>query len=255
MTEETLQDVEPTTTPATAISTQQLVKVYGKREVVRGVNLTVSAGEIVGLLGPNGAGKTTSFYMIVGLVPVTRGKVFFDGKDITGVPMYRRARMGLGYLPQEASVFRKLSVYDNILAIVETLPVPRKERKDFVLAHLDELGLTPLADQKAYTLSGGERRRLEITRALVARPRFLLMDEPFSGVDPISVSEVQYIIKGLKSKGIGVLITDHNVRETLSIVDRAYLIHDGRVLSEGTSDFLVNDPQSREFYLGADFKM
>lgn len=255
MTEETLQAVEPATTPATAISTQQLVKVYGKREVVRGVNLTVSAGEIVGLLGPNGAGKTTSFYMIVGLVPVTRGKVFFDGQDITGVPMYRRARMGLGYLPQEASVFRKLSVYDNILAIVETLPVPRKERKDFVLAHLDELGLTPLAQQKAYTLSGGERRRLEITRALVARPRFLLMDEPFSGVDPISVSEVQYIIKGLKSKGIGVLITDHNVRETLSIVDRAYLIHDGRVLSEGTSDFLVNDPQSREFYLGEDFKM
>ncbi len=237
------------------ICTQGLVKVYGKREVVRGVDLHVDAGEIVGLLGPNGAGKTTTFYMIVGLVPATRGTVWLDEHEITGVPMYKRARLGIGYLPQEASVFRKLSVYDNVLAITETLPIPRKERHDYVMAHLEELGLDHLAKQKAYTLSGGERRRLEITRAMVSRPRFMLLDEPFSGVDPISVAEVQDIIRGLKSKGIGVLITDHNVRETLSIVDRAYLIHEGQVLSEGSSEFLVNDPKSREFYLGQNFNM
>ncbi len=255
MTDETTATTQETQTLTGSIQTRDLVKVYGKREVVRGVGLTVNAGEIIGLLGPNGAGKTTTFYMIVGLIPATTGRVFMDEHDITALPMYKRARMGIGYLPQEPSVFRKLSVYDNILAIVETLPVPRKERHDFVMAHLEELGLDHLIKQKAYTLSGGERRRLEITRALVARPRFMLLDEPFSGVDPISVAEVQDIIRGLKSKGIGVLITDHNVRETLSIVDRAYLIHEGKVLSEGTSDFLVNDPQSREFYLGKDFNM
>jgi len=238
-----------------SIRTEDLVKVYGKRTVVNKVSIQVDAGEVVGLLGPNGAGKTTSFYMVVGLVPATGGKVFLDDHDITDLPMYRRARMGIGYLPQEASVFRKLSVYQNILAVVETLPVPRKERHDFVMAHLEELGLDHLVKQKAYTLSGGERRRLEITRALVARPRFMLLDEPFSGVDPKSVAEVQDIIRGLKSKGIGVLITDHNVRETLSIVDRAYMIHQGEVLSEGTSDFLVNDPKSRQFYLGDNFNM
>lgn len=242
-------------TASACIKTERLVKVYGKRTVVNGVNIRVDAGEIVGLLGPNGAGKTTTFYMVVGLVEATGGRVFLDDHDVTAIPMYRRARMGIGYLPQEPSVFRKLSVYQNILAVVETLPVPRKERRDFVMAHLEELGLDHLEKQKAYTLSGGERRRLEITRALVARPRFMLLDEPFSGVDPISVAEVQDIIRGLKSKGIGVLITDHNVRETLSIVDRAYLIHQGEVLSEGTSDFLVNDPKSREFYLGANFNM
>lgn len=193
--------------------------------------------------------------MIVGLVPATEGKVFLDDSDITNVPMYKRSRMGIGYLPQEASVFRKLTVYENIAAVAEMLPIPRKELKDFVYAMLDELNLTRLANQKAFTLSGGERRRLEITRALTARPKFLLMDEPFSGVDPISVAEVQDIIRGLKSKGIGVLITDHNVRETLSIVDRAYLIHDGSVLSEGSSEFLVNDPQSRKLYLGENFTM
>lgn len=238
-----------------SIRTENLVKEYGKRRVVKGVNISLDAGEVVGLLGPNGAGKTTSFYMIVGLVPETSGKVFLDGCDITDVPMYKRARMGIGYLPQEPSIFRKLTVYENILAVAETLPIPRKELKDFVMAMLDELNLTHLSDQKAFTLSGGERRRLEITRALTARPKFLLMDEPFSGVDPISVAEVQDIIRGLKSKKIGVLITDHNVRETLSVVDRAYLIHEGKVLCEGTSDFLVNDEQSRKLYLGEKFSM
>ncbi|MDP0495755.1 MAG: LPS export ABC transporter ATP-binding protein [Verrucomicrobiota bacterium JB024] len=238
-----------------SIRTKGLVKTYGKRTVVKGVDIHVGAGEIVGLLGPNGAGKTTTFYMVVGLVEATGGQVFLDETDITARAMYRRARMGIGYLPQEPSVFRKLSVYQNILAVVETLPVPRRERRDFVMAHLEELGLDHLEKQKAYTLSGGERRRLEITRALVARPRFMLLDEPFSGVDPISVAEVQDIIRGLKSKNIGVLITDHNVRETLSIVDRAYLIHQGEVLCEGPSDFLVNDPKSREFYLGANFNL
>lgn len=238
-----------------SIRTENLVKEYGKRRVVKGVNIGVEAGEVVGLLGPNGAGKTTSFYMIVGLVPSTEGKVFLEDCDITNVPMYKRARMGIGYLPQEASIFRKLTVYENIYGVAETLPVPKSELKDFTMSMLEELGLEKLASQKAFTLSGGERRRLEITRALTARPKFLLMDEPFSGVDPISVAEVQEIIRGLKAKNIGVLITDHNVRETLSIVDRAYLIHDGKVLCEGTSDFLVNDPQSRKFYLGENFTM
>lgn len=238
-----------------SISARELVKEYGKRRVVNGVNLNLKAGEVVGLLGPNGAGKTTSFYMIMGLVPVTSGCVFLGNEDITNVPMYKRARRGIGYLPQEPSVFRKLSVEENVMAVAETLDIPRKELKDFVLAMLDDLELTRLAKQKAYTLSGGERRRLEITRALTVRPKFLLMDEPFSGVDPISVAEVQNIILALKSKNIGVLITDHNVRETLSIVDRAYLIHEGKVLSQGTSEFLVNDELSRKFYLGDSFKM
>lgn len=238
-----------------SITACELVKDYGKRRVVNGVNLSLAAGEIVGLLGPNGAGKTTSFYMIMGLVPATAGNVFLGNVDITNLPMYRRSRMGIGYLPQEASVFRKLTVEENVMAVVETLDMPKKERKDYVLKMLDDLDLKRLSSQKAYTLSGGERRRLEITRALAVRPKFLLMDEPFSGVDPISVAEVQNIVLGLKAKGIGVLITDHNVRETLSIVDRAYLIHQGKVLSQGTSEFLVNDEMSRKFYLGESFKM
>lgn len=237
------------------IETRQLVREYGKRRVVNGVNINVSAGEIVGLLGPNGAGKTTTFYMVVGLIAATSGQVFLDGEDLTPLPMYRRARRGIGYLPQEASVFRKMTVEQNIRAIAETLPLSKAEREASVEEHLTELGLQHLAKQKAYTLSGGERRRLEISRALVTRPKFLLMDEPFSGVDPISVSEVQKIIVQLKERGIGVLITDHNVRETLRIVDRAYLLHEGSVLSEGTSDYLINDPKSREFYLGQDFNM
>ncbi len=237
------------------IKTRDLAKDYGKRRVVDGVDLEIAAGEIVGLLGPNGAGKTTSFYMIVGLVPVSGGEVFLNEASLTDLPMYQRARLGMGYLPQEPSVFRKLTVEENIRAVVETLPLSKAEQSSRVEEHLAELALTELADQKAFTLSGGERRRLEISRALVTRPKFLLMDEPFSGVDPISVSEVQKIIVQLKERGIGVLITDHNVRETLSIVDRAYLMHEGRVLSEGTSDFLINDPQSREFYLGEDFNI
>ncbi|MGH8019921.1 MAG: LPS export ABC transporter ATP-binding protein [Opitutaceae bacterium] len=241
--------------PAFTIQTRELAKTYSKRPVVKGVNLRVSAGEVVGLLGPNGAGKTTTFYMIVGLVPATAGEVLINDRPITRLRMHQRARMGLGYLPQEASIFRKLTVAENIHAIAETLPLERRERNTLVTRQLEELGLTHLAQQKAYTLSGGERRRLEIARALVTSPAFLLMDEPFSGVDPISVAEVQRIVLSLKARGIGILITDHNVRETLRIVDRAYLIHDGLVLSEGTSDFLISDPQSRKFYLGENFNL
>lgn len=240
---------------AMSIRTENLVKEYGNRRVVKGVNISVSAGEIVGLLGPNGAGKTTSFYMIVGLVQATSGKVFLNGKDVTNMPMYKRARSGIGYLPQEASIFRKLTVYENIMAVAQTLDIPKKQLRDYSMNMLEELNLSHLANQKAFTLSGGERRRLEITRALTTRPDFLLMDEPFSGVDPISVAEVQDIVRGLKTRGIGVLITDHNVRETLSIVDRAYLICEGSVLREGSSDFLVNDEQARRLYLGENFSM
>lgn len=245
--------VESVVTPK--IETRGLIKEYGKRRVVNNVDVHVSAGEVVGLLGPNGAGKTTTFYMVVGLVPATKGRVFLNDDDLTDLPMYRRARCGIGYLPQEASIFRKMTVEQNIRAIAETMPLSRAQRKASVEQHLEELGLTHLASQKAYTLSGGERRRLEISRALVTNPKFLLMDEPFSGVDPISVSDVQKIIVQLKDRGIGVLITDHNVRETLAIVDRAYLLHEGAILSEGSSDFLINDPKSREYYLGEDFNM
>jgi lipopolysaccharide export system ATP-binding protein len=247
----------PADPPANGVSirTEGLVKVFGQRAVVNGVDLRVNAGEVVGLLGRNGAGKTTTFYMIVGLVPVTDGRVFINEADATRLRMHRRARLGVGYLPQEASVFRKLTVEENILAIVETLPVARRDRPAHVGRHLEELGLAHLARQKAYTLSGGERRRLEIARALVTTPRFLLMDEPFSGVDPISVAEVQKIVLQLKDRGIGVLITDHNVRETLNIVDRAYIIHEGRVIAEGPRDYLINDAKVREFYLGKDFNL
>ena len=237
------------------IETRGLIKDYVKRRVVNKVDVHVSAGEIVGLLGPNGAGKTTTFYMVVGLVPATEGKVFLNDDDLTDLPMYRRARFGIGYLPQEASVFRKMTVEQNIRAIAATMPFNKAQREDCVEQHLDDLGLSHLAKQKAYTLSGGERRRLEISRALVTNPKFLLMDEPFSGVDPISVNEVQKIIVQLKEKGIGVLITDHNVRETLAIVDRAYLLHEGAILAEGSSEFLISDPKSREFYLGDNFNM
>ena len=241
--------------PGSEILTEGLVKTFGPRAVVNGVNLRFRAGEIVGLLGPNGAGKTTTFYMVVGLVPATSGRVRLDGDDITKLRMHQRARHGIGYLPQEASVFRKLTVEQNILAIVEAIGVPYRERKARVQAHLEELHLGPLARQKAFTLSGGERRRLEIARALVTQPKFLLMDEPFAAIDPISVAEVQKMILQLKSRGIGVVVTDHNVRETLRIVDRAYLIHQGKVLSEGTGDFLIRDEQARKFYLGEGFNM
>ncbi len=237
------------------IRTEALVKTFGQRTVVNGVSLHFRAGEVVGLLGPNGAGKTTTFYMVVGLVPATSGRVRLDGADITRLRMHQRARHGIGYLPQEASVFRKLTVEQNILAIVEVSGVPRNQRRARVDEHLTELSLTQVAKQKAYTLSGGERRRLEIARALVTRPKFLLMDEPFAAIDPISVAEVQKIILALKSRGIGVVVTDHNVRETLRIVDRAYLIHQGKVLSEGTGDFLIKDEQARKFYLGEGFNL
>jgi lipopolysaccharide export system ATP-binding protein len=237
------------------IETENLVKVFGPRKVVDGVNLRFHAGEIVGLLGPNGAGKTTTFYMVVGLIPATSGRVCIDGHEITSLRMHQRARRGIGYLPQEASVFRKLTVEQNILAICEAIGVPRRERAARVRTHLEELHLSHVARQKAFTLSGGERRRLEIARALVTQPKFLLMDEPFAAIDPISVAEVQKMILQLKARGIGVVVTDHNVRETLRIVDRAYLIHQGRVLTEGTGDFLIRDEQARRFYLGESFNM
>jgi lipopolysaccharide export system ATP-binding protein len=241
--------------PISSIRTEGLVKDYGARRVVEGVDLDIRAGEVVGLLGPNGAGKTTIFYMIVGLVPATSGRVLLDGRDITRLRMHRRARLGIGYLPQEPSIFRKLTVEENLLAIVEVVGVPRRERAARVRQHLDELGLGPLARQKAYTLSGGERRRLEIARTLVTSPKFLLMDEPFAAIDPISVAEVQNIIRQLQGRGIGVIVTDHNVRETLRIVDRAYLIHKGKVLTEGPAGFLINDEQAKRFYLGEDFNL
>ena len=215
----------------------------------------VHAGEIVGLLGPNGAGKTTTFYMVVGLIRPTAGTVFLGDRDITSLPMYQRARQGIGYLPQEASVFQSLTVEENLRAIAETLKVSKQQQNQLVEEGLQELNLTHLGEQKALTLSGGERRRLEIARALITKPSFILLDEPFSGVDPISVAEVQHIVLSLRERGIGVLITDHNVRETLKIVDRAYLLHQGKILAEGTSQFLINDAKSREFYLGQNFNM
>ncbi len=237
------------------IEAEDLVKSYRGRTVVKGVSLNVSAGEVVGLLGPNGAGKTTSFYMVVGLIKPNGGMVRFKGEDITRLPMYRRARMGIGYLAQEASVFRKLTVRENVLAILETLDLSATERMSRLDALLDELDLAPLADQRAYTLSGGERRRLEITRALVTEPDIIMLDEPFSGVDPLAVADVQKIVLALRDRGLGILITDHNVRETLSVVDRAYLLYDGKILREGESTFLINDEMSRELYLGRDFSM
>ncbi len=237
------------------VQTEELVKVYHGRRVVNGVNLSVKKGEIVGLLGPNGAGKTTSFYMTVGLVKPTEGRVYFHGQDVTALPMYQRARMGMGYLSQEPSIFRRLTVEENVMAILETLPLNGRERRKRLQFLLEELKISHLAKQKAFTLSGGERRRLEITRALVTSPSLILLDEPFSGVDPLAVHDVQQIVIELKERGLGILITDHNVRETLAVVDRAYLICEGKVLREGTSDFLVNDEVSRQLYLGPKFTM
>ncbi len=237
------------------IRVEALAKHYGQAVAVKNVSLELQAGEVVGLLGPNGAGKTTTFYMVVGLVPATAGKVFLDGVDLTAMPMWQRAQQGIGYLPQEASIFRKLTVWENVMAVVETLNLSPREAQVRTAQQLADLGLERLARQPAFTLSGGERRRLEIARALATNPRFLLMDEPFSGVDPISVAEVQSIIRRLKERGIGVLITDHNVRETLSIVDRAYLIHQGQVLVSGTPHDIVNNPESRRHYLGESFKL
>lgn len=237
------------------LATEQLVKEYHQRRVVDGVSIQVSEGEIVGLLGPNGAGKTTTFNIVVGLVNPDDGSVRFQDAAITRLPMHQRARLGIGYLTQEPSVFRKLTVEQNILAILETCRADGQERQVRLKYLLDELDLTPLAKNMAYTLSGGEKRRLEITRALVTSPRLLLLDEPFSGIDPIAVYEVQKIVRRLKERGLGILITDHNVRETLKLVDRAYLIHRGKVLCEGTAEFLVNDPKAREIYLGPEFNL
>lgn len=233
----------------------RIVKIYHHKTVVNEVCLHVDSGEIVGLLGPNGAGKTTSFYTIVGLIKPDAGRVLFNGQDITHIPMYKRARMGIGYLSQEPSVFRKLSVEDNIMAVLETLDLTHDERKRRLDVLMNELNIAGLAKQKAYTLSGGERRKVEITRALVTSPSMLMLDEPFSGVDPLAVSDIQEILKGLKKRGLGILITDHNVRETLAVVDRAYLIYEGTVLREGESSFLVNDEMSRQLYLGTGFTM
>lgn len=237
------------------IVVDQLVKEYRHRRVVNGVSMALDAGEIVGLLGPNGAGKTTTFNMVVGIVKPESGSVCFLGQDITPLAMHRRAQRGIGYLTQEPSVFRKLTVEQNILAILEICRMSGSERQMRLKYLLEELDLTPLAKNMAYTLSGGEKRRLEITRALVTSPRLLLLDEPFSGIDPIAVYEVQKIVRRLKDRGLGILVTDHNVRETLKLVDRAYLIHRGEVVCEGTADFLVNDPKAREIYLGPEFNL
>jgi lipopolysaccharide export system ATP-binding protein len=234
---------------------KDLSKSYNAREVVRGVDILVKRGEIVGLLGPNGAGKTTTFYMIVGVIPPNRGRIVFDNYDITNLPIHERCRFGISYLSQEASIFRKLTVEENIMAILETLPIGKSERKRRLDSLLDELNIAHLRRSKSYTLSGGERRRLEITRALVTNPSFILLDEPFSGIDPIVVNEAQEIIKELKEKGLGILLTDHNVRETLSITDRAYLIAEGKILISGTADELINNAQARQVYLGEKFRM
>ncbi len=237
------------------LATRNLVKEYRGRRVVSGVSISVRAGEVVGLLGPNGAGKTTTFNMVVGVVHPEQGEVLFDGESITKLAMHHRARRGIGYLTQEPSVFRKLTVEQNLLAILETCRMSREERRTRLRYLLEELDLTGLAKSKAYTLSGGEKRRLEITRALITSPRLMLLDEPFSGIDPIAVYEVQKIVRQLRDRGLGILITDHNVRETLKLVDRAYLIHRGEVLCEGSADFLVNDPKAREIYLGPEFNL
>jgi len=237
------------------LRTLELTKSYGGRTVVRGVSLEVASGEVVGLLGPNGAGKTTTFYMTVGLTAPDSGRVVLDGRDVTGDPMYIRARKGIGYLPQEPSIFRGLTVEQNILAILETLGLDAATRRERLRELLAELHLTALAGAPAYTLSGGERRRVEITRALVISPLFILLDEPFAGIDPIAVADIQKIIFHLRQRGIGVLITDHNVRETLRITDRAYIVHDGTIFRSGTPDTLAGDEDVRRIYLGTDFRL
>jgi lipopolysaccharide export system ATP-binding protein len=237
------------------LRTLALTKSYGGRTVVRGVSLEVASGEVVGLLGPNGAGKTTTFYMVVGLTAPDAGRVELDGVDVTADPMYVRARKGIAYLPQEPSIFRGLSVEQNILAILETLGLDAQTRRRRLRELLAELNLTPLARSRAYTLSGGERRRVEITRALVISPKFILLDEPFAGIDPIAVTDIQKIIFHLKARGIGVLITDHNVRETLRITDRAYIVHDGVIFRSGTPGELAADEDVKRIYLGAEFRL
>jgi lipopolysaccharide export system ATP-binding protein len=234
---------------------QGLEKWFRRRKAVDDVSLDIQRGEVVGLLGPNGAGKTTSFYMMVGLLPADRGRIFLEGEEITRLPMYQRCRRGVGYLPQESSVFRKLTVEENLLAILETQDLSRDERRERLAELLAELGLTDLAPYPAYTLSGGERRRLEITRALVTAPRYLLLDEPFTGIDPIAIGDIQEIVARLRDRGIGILITDHNVRETLAITDRAYILYEGKVLVSGTASEIATNPRAREIYLGEKFSL
>ena len=237
------------------IEVMNLIKDFGKKRVINDLSLNIQAGEIVGLLGPNGAGKTTTFYIILGLIEASFGDILLNDASINDLAMYQRARLGIGYLPQDSSIFKKLSVRDNLKSIAETLPINKNAQKGKVDSLLEDFGHTGIADQMAYTLSGGERRRLEIARAILPSPKFLLMDEPFSGVDPISISDVQKMVLKLKEKNIGILITDHNVRETLKIVDRAYLVYGGSILSEGDSDYLINDPKNRELYLGESFNI
>ena len=257
-TETQMQADEPTVAIGlneSLLATDKLVKEYRHRRVVNGVSIHVGPGEIVGLLGPNGAGKTTTFNMVVGVIRPDEGSVLFQGKKITGLPMHLRARLGIGYLTQEPSIFRKLTVEQNILAILETCRMKRAERLVRLKYLLDELDMSRLAKSKAYTLSGGEKRRLEITRALVTSPKLLLLDEPFAGIDPIAVYEVQKIVRRLKERGLGILVTDHSVREMLKLIDRGYIIHKGQVLVEGTAEFLANDSKAREIYLGPDFNI
>jgi len=241
--------------PFHLLETNGLIKTYGGRRVVDGLSIHVGRSEIVGILGPNGAGKTTSFYMIVGIIQADDGQIFFDQTNITDQPIHERCRLGIGYLAQEPSIFRKLTVEENIMAVLEILSISPRERRKRLQALLEELNIAHLAKSKAYTLSGGERRRLEITRALVTNPSFLLLDEPFSGIDPIVVADAQEIIKDLKRKGLGILLTDHNVRETLTITDRAYLVAEGKTLISGTAEDLINNPKAKEIYLGEKFRM
>jgi lipopolysaccharide export system ATP-binding protein len=237
------------------LKAENLVKIYRNKRAVDNVCIDVQCGEVVGLLGPNGAGKTTTFYIITGMIRPNSGKIYLDRNEITALPMFQRARMGIGYLCQEPSVFRKLTVEENIMAVLEYTSLTKPERKARLNALLGELSITRIAKQRAYTLSGGERRRVEIARALVTKPRFILLDEPFAGIDPIAVEDIQNIVIHLKDRGIGVLITDHNVHETLSITDRSYLLTNGRILKSGTSEFLANDKEARKIYLGTQFKL
>jgi len=248
-------NIEPGMGNIMRLKSELLEKSFNRRQVVNGISLDIKSGEVCGLLGPNGAGKTTTFHMLVGFLEPDSGKVFIDGKDVSGMPMYLRARGGIGYLAQEPTVFRGLTVEDNLVAILERTTSDKAALTSRVDSLLTEFGLMKLKKQKAWTLSGGEKRRLEVARVMINEPRIILLDEPFVGIDPITVSELKNIIRHLKDKGIGVLITDHNVRETLSITDRSYLIYEGRILIEGTAEVLLNDPKAREFYLGWDFKM
>jgi lipopolysaccharide export system ATP-binding protein len=246
---------ENTQSTVRVLRSELLVKRYKKRTVVRGVSVEVRQGEVVGLLGPNGAGKTTTFYMITGMIRPTEGRVFLDDTEITTTPMYKRARLGIGYLPQEASIFRKMTVQENIMAILQSMAMSNADRQTRCEQLMNDFNIARLAGSQGYMLSGGERRRTEIARALAGDPRFILLDEPFAGIDPIAVEEIMKIVAGLKQRGIGVLVTDHNVHETLSITDRAYLLFDGNILKSGTSESLANDPEARKLYLGERFKL